>query len=269
MPELPEVETFRRHIEAHALHRPIQRTEIHEPRLLADITADELRHHLEGHSLDATHRHGKYLFIRLEHGPWLVLHFGMSGEPRTYGPQDPPPPHARLILHFQDGGHLAYIDPRKLGEITLTPEPGHLIHRKGLGPDALETGWTTFHRLTQGQRGMIKPWLMDQHHIAGIGNIYSDEILFQAGIHPRHPLPRLEETRLRRLHHKIRDTLQQAIAAQADPTRLPPHFLIPHRRPGGRCPRCHATLAHQKINGRTSWYCPRCQPEAEQPTPPT
>ncbi len=268
MPELPEVETFRRHIEAHALGRTIAEITLEAPRLLEGIDEATLRKTLLGHRLQTTHRHGKYLFTRLDHGPWLVLHFGMSGEPRAYGPQDPPPPYARLILHFQDGGHLAYIDPRKLGEISLTPDPDRFIHGKGLGPDALAIDWPTFHHLTQGQRGMIKPWLMDQHHIAGIGNVYSDEILFQTGIHPRHPLPRLGEGDRHRLHHHLHDTLEQAIAAHADPTRLPPHFLIPQRHPGGRCPRCHTVLEHSKINGRTSWYCPRCQPEASPTQPP-
>ena len=260
MPELPDVETFRRVLEKHALHRTIAGFDLEAPRLLDGIDEAKLRENLVGHRFEATHRHGKYLFAHLDHDPWLVLHFGMTGEPRPFGPDEAPPPYARFIIHFQDGGHLAYIDPRKLGEIGLTPDPQTFVRDKGLGPDALGLDWPTFRALTQGARGMVKPWLMDQHHLAGIGNIYGDEILFQAGIHPRRKMEDLDEDALRRIHQAMQDTLGLAIGAHADPARMPPHFLIPHRHKGGHCPKCHTPLEHTKIQGRTSWYCPRCQP---------
>jgi len=193
MPELPDVEHFRRLFERHALHRVISGYDLEAPRLLSGIDEATLRENLVGHRFETTHRHGKYLFAQLDHGPWLTLHFGMTGEPR-------------------------------------------------------------------GARGMVKPWLMDQHHLAGIGNIYGDEILFQAGIHPRRKMETLAESELRRIHRAMQETLALAIGAHADPARMPPHFLIPHRHRGGHCPRCHTPLAHTKIQGRTSWYCPRCQP---------
>ncbi len=260
MPELPEVETYRRRLARAALQRPIADLQLDAPRLLRRLDVDALRAALLDHPLVAARRHGKYLFLASAAGPWLTLHFGLSGEPRILPADTPPPRHTHLLLRFQDGGALAYVDPRKLGEIDLAPDPDTFVRAHRLGPDALTVTWPQFQRQAQRGRGMIKTWLMDQHHIAGIGNLYSDELLYQARLHPRHPLPQLPETDLRRLHGQLAPTLHAAIDAEADPTRLPPHFLLPHRHREGRCPRCRTPLARLKIGGRSSWHCPRCQP---------
>lgn len=129
-----------------------------------------------------------------------------------------------------------------------------------LGPDALTLGYADFRALAKGRRGSAKSWLMDQSILAGIGNIYSDEILFQAGIHPKRAVTDLDERVLEALHKALRRVLRLAIDAHAEPDHLPPGYLLPQRKAHGRCPRCGGSLAQLKAAGRTAYYCPQRQP---------
>ena len=259
MPELPDVETYRRYASARVLHQRIAGIHMESPKLLKGTTAAGLGRVLKGRTFESTRRHGKYLLLALDSGAWLVLHFGMSGELKYIRDRHDTPAYTRLLISFDNGHHLAYVAPRKLGRISLADTPRALKDEKDLGPDALALTEEQFLELAAGHRGGVKAWLMDQQNMAGIGNVYSDEILFQAGIHPGAAVNGMGKADLRRLYEKMHAVLRAAIAARADPERMPAGFLLPHRRRGERCPKCGSALASTRSGGRTAWYCPACQ----------
>lgn len=260
MPELPDVETYRRYVGATALHKVIRSTHVPGAELLEDTSPQALGRQLDGHAFEQTRRHGKYLFLQLDDGGFLVLHFGMTGRLR-YFKDSPHPEHTQLLITFANGYRLAYVAPRKLGMIALTADMDDFVKRKELGPDALQLGPDDFRELLESSRGGVKSWLMNQHHLAGIGNVYSDEILFQARIHPRRSLKSLDSDDRQRLYRALQDVLKKTIDAQADPDRVPASFLLPHRQEGEPCPRCGTPVRQEEIAGRTAYYCPRCQPQ--------
>lgn len=259
MPELPDVETFKRYLDATALRQTIGHAHVGAPKLLENTTPQGLGRALDHHRFQATRRHGKWLLVRLDTGHWLVLHFGMSGRLQYYKGRGAAPRYTRLLIDFTNSSHLAYIAPRKLGRIGLSQGPEEFVASHELGPDAMTLGARDLEALAKRRRGNVKGWLMDQSVMAGIGNIYGDEILFEARIHPRKKTAKLTRSETKRLHSKMQYVLQLATSAQADPARMSNSWLIRHREEGERCPRCGGKVAHASVSGRTAWYCPRCQ----------
>ena len=268
MPELPDVELFKRHLDTTCRGRIIRRVVVGDPRILGDLSAATLARRLDGAQINASRRHGKHLLVDLGSPGWLTLHFGMNGSLRHFTDGEDDPPYDRVRLDFADGHHLAYVNPRLLGRVGLASDAETFIAAEGLGPDALEPRFdlAAFEHALTGRKRDLKALLMDQEVVAGIGNIYSDEILFQAGINPRTRCDRLDAGARRGLFERIKDVLETAITSGAGAERLverlPNSFLIPHRKKGGRCPRCGGEIASGKFSGRTAYYCPRCQPGA-------
>jgi formamidopyrimidine-DNA glycosylase len=262
MPELPDVEVFRGYLQATGLHQPIERAEPADQRLLRGVGARRLRETLRGNSLVATDRHGKHLFAALEKGGFLVLHFGMTGFLRYYRDEEKRPEHAGLVLHFRDGYHLALDSQRRLGEVSLAESVAGFAEKRGLGPDALdpELDCEAFAGMIGGRRGMVKTALMNQQALAGVGNVYADEALYQAGLHPQTPARSLDAQALGRLFRTLRRVLATAIERGADPARLPGSWLLPRREPGAECPRCGGKVAKLTVSGRPTYLCPACQP---------
>ncbi|MGM0583934.1 MAG: Fpg/Nei family DNA glycosylase [Pseudomonadota bacterium] len=262
MPELPDVEVYRRILENKGLGRRIARVDLREPNRLKGAERQDLEAALKGRELTAARRHGKVLFARAGASPWLVMHFGMTGALVAYHDASEEPGHVRLTLDFEDGGHLAFDNPRKFGWLELADEPDAYLAAERIGPDALEIGAEAFAERIGGSRGMIKSALMDQAKIAGLGNVCSDEILFQAGIAPETRAAALPPARLAELRETMRRVLREAARAEADPARMPGDWLTPHRGEDADCPRCGTRLQSRKVGGRTAWLCPRCQPAA-------
>ncbi|HSO07041.1 MAG TPA: DNA-formamidopyrimidine glycosylase family protein [Pelomicrobium sp.] len=259
MPELPDVEVFKRYLDSTALNQRIDAVSVEAKRLLKGVSAATLARHAKGQRFGATRRHGKYLFVELEgDGRWVVLHFGMTGFLKYYKDESEAPEHREAEFRFADGYRLVYSAPRKFGRIGLTDDPESFVEEEGLGPDALDLDLAAFRDAIAG-RGAIKSRLMKQEALAGIGNVYGDEILFQAKIHPQAAAGKLSDDEVKRLHRKTSDVLERAIDAQADPARMPKSFLLPHREQGGRCPRCGGKVRSIKVGGRTTWFCPSCQ----------
>ena len=260
MPELPDVETYRRYLNATALHQAVSKVEVPEADVLQGTSPQGLGRSLRGRCFRSTRRHGKYLFASVDADAQLVLHFGMTGRLVYSRNGDVSEPHAVVRFSFEKGSVLAYVAPRKLGMVAMTPSVEKFIDEHELGPDALSVDKSQFLELAAGRRGSTKSWLMNQEVIAGIGNIYSDEILFQAGIHPSRPINQLDDDSLAELYRSMRDVLATAIEAGADPKELPDSFLLPARRGDGECPRCGGQLKRIRVSGRRAWFCPRCQP---------
>lgn len=261
MPELPEVEVYRRRLSAKGLRRRIDAVGVQTPRILQGVSARDFSARLIGTRLESARRYGKRLYAALDRGGWLALHFGLTGDLAVYRDSDPQPPYARVVLDLTDGRRIAYINRRMIGRVGLVEDMAADVRAKKLGPDALDRRLTpdAFKRALAGRRGALKAVLMDQAVIAGIGNEYSDEILFQARLHPATPAGALDGRALGRLYKHMRKVLEQAVAAGADHAKFPKNFLIPHRRAGAPCPRCGGKVRRLRIGGRTGYFCSACQ----------
>lgn len=267
MPELPDVELFKRVLDEHGLGKQVQRLEVADPASLEGATAAALQRRLKGERLSSSSRHGKVLFAGFEEAATLAMHFGTNGSLQAVARGGEEPSSTRLLLGFSDGERLAYVNPRRIGHVCVTESAARFITDENLGPDALDPAFdkTALADVLAQRRQPIKAVLMDQSRIAGIGNIYADEILFQAKLHPAAVARALDAGMRHRLFDAMKHVLQTAIDRGAGAEhfihRLPPGFLLPERHAGGHCPRCGTALVVDKRGGRTSYHCPHCQPE--------
>ena len=262
MPELPEVETFKRYLDSTSLRQRITGVEVRDTYVLKRVSTLELVGRLKGRRFENSHRHGKHLFVRVGEELWLRLHFGMTGSLEYLKKNDVVPKTARVIFHFRNNASLAFDDQRKFGEIELIADLNAFLQTRGIGPDALGISLSQFKTIIGKHRGALKAILMNQQLIAGIGNLYVDEILFRARMHPATAAARMSDKDLQRLFRATRYVLERAIALKTDFDRLPRSWLLTHRGKTGTCPRCGRALKSATIGGRTSWFCAYCQKEA-------
>lgn len=266
MPELPDVENFGRYLRRTAMRKRICAVEVGSAKVLRGVSGKALKRVLRGHCLCDTRRHGKMLFVAFGDCGWLAIHFGMTGRLKYFKHLADDPKHDRLRLDFDNGYHLAYENQRLFGWVRLIDDPDAFIASEGLGPDALDPSLDEegFAKRIRHRKGALKSALMDQKLLAGIGNVYSDEILFQARLHPRRQARELSDAQISKLFGTLRRVLSVAIdkgaGTGAVETRLPAGYLLPHRHPGAPCPRCGGEVTTLKSSGRTAYLCPRCQP---------
>jgi formamidopyrimidine-DNA glycosylase len=265
MPELPDVEIFRRRLDDAAAGRRITDAKVIDARLLDGISARELERRLAGRRIRNTERHGKHLIAELDDGSALVLHFGMTGTIETSAEGAAPPRYEVLHIEFGKDRWASVTSRRKLGHIWLTSDVAGFLKDHSQGPDALAKALSAKALATAlgSKRSALKPALMDQARIAGIGNIYADEILFQARLHPLTLVGDLDPDELKKLYRTTGQVLRRAIArglmAEGPADAFPDDWLSGRRRAGGRCPRCSTLLATLRSGGRTGYFCPRCQ----------
>jgi formamidopyrimidine-DNA glycosylase len=227
--------------------------------VLKRISVRELARRLKGRRFENSQRHGKHLFVRADDELWLRLHFGMTGSLEYLDHDEVAPKTARVLFSFANNRRLAFDDQRKFGEIELIKDMDEFLQRRGIGPDALDVGLSEFKTIFRTHRGAAKAILLNQQLIAGIGNLYADEILFRACMHPGTAAASLSDKDLQRLFRATRHVLERAIALKTDFNRLPKSWLLTHRGKAGTCPRCARALKSATIGGRTSWFCPHCQ----------
>jgi formamidopyrimidine-DNA glycosylase len=259
MPELPEVETFKRYLDSTSLNQRIANVDVQDAYVLKRVSTRELARRLKGRRFENSRRHGKHLFVHAGDELWLRLHFGMTGSLEYLEPDQAAPRTARVIFRFANNGRLAFDDQRKFGEIDLIENVDEFLQTRGVGRDALEISLSQFKAIVGKHRGAVKPILLNQQLIAGIGNLYADEILFRARMHPATEVARLSDKDLSRLFRATRYVLERAIALKTDFNRLPKSWLLTRREKRGRCPRCRRALKSATIGGRTSWFCAHCQ----------
>jgi formamidopyrimidine-DNA glycosylase len=258
MPELPEVESVRRQLEPVLVGRRFERVSIDDPRLVRPYEPAEVAAELEGERVAAVERRGKYLVVRFESGRVLLIHLRMTGSLLSV-PNGPLPDdaHRRAVVKLDDGSDVAYRDVRRFGTWLLL-EPGeaepYLAARVGDEPlDALFTAAR-----------------LDQRTLAGMGNIYVDEALWRARLNPLRPAAQLDRNELRRLHRGIRAALEHGLARQGSTLRdyrlpdgsggsMQDEFRVYGRR-DEPCDRCGTPIARTQVAGRTTWFCPTCQP---------
>ncbi|MBD3415316.1 MAG: Fpg/Nei family DNA glycosylase [Candidatus Aminicenantes bacterium] len=263
MPELPDVEVFRQYMNQTSLHKNIIKVQVDHSRVLQDITPSAFKKRMKGRRFEKTRRHGKHMFACVDDEFWIMFHFGMTGFFKYFKRDQEKPSHTRIMFDFENGYHLAYDSQRMLGKVQIVDHAGDFILERGLGQDALDISGNSFQNKFQGRRGAVKTSLMNQSLLAGVGNIYSDEILFQSRIHPKEKVKKLEESQIKTLHRKMRAVLKKAIEKKADPGEFPDNFLIPFREKIESCPRCGGKINKIKVNSRGTYFCPKCQPLSE------
>jgi formamidopyrimidine-DNA glycosylase len=259
MPELPEVETFRSYFKQFALNRVVVAISIQDERIIAGTGTEKIWKYCMNRQFVEAERYGKYLLAETEEGACLVFHFGMTGYLVSAIHQAHLPVHTRFVIHFHDNTLLGFVNQRLFGRVTICASPSEFIQVKKLGPDAMAVSIDEFATVLKSSSGAIKTVLMDQHRIAGIGNLYSDEALFQTGIHPSARADTLDSSKVAFLYDTVRRILGESIACNADFSALPADYLVNNRNRNAVCPRCGTRLCTDKIGGRTAYFCAKCQ----------
>lgn len=259
MPELPEVTYYKKYADATALHQEIVEVDPADSKI-AQASKKEFEEALLHQKLEKSHRHGKYLMLTLSNGKILVFHFGMSGS-FEYIKHDKLPKYAHFTLIFSDNSRLCFTCPRKLGKVYLSESLEAFKKEHKLGVDAMDLDLKTFQKLLFNKRGSIKGALLDQHLIAGIGNMYADEILFQTKIHPNAGINQLSEAEIKALYKNVHPVLKTVIKSQTEESALPENYLTPHRKSGADCPNGNSKIKKIKVAGRSTYFCPECQRE--------
>jgi formamidopyrimidine-DNA glycosylase len=269
MPELPEVETTRRGLEPHVLGRSIAAVEVRERRLRWPV-AKNLAARLAGQRIDTLGRRGKYLLFGTRAGT-LLVHLGMSGSLRYWQHAPQHGAHDHIDLRLEGGGCLRFHDPRRFGSLHLTSEPEHHALLAELGPEPLGEQFTAdyLHAQCRGRAVAIKQLIMNGRVVVGVGNIYANEALFRAGIHPARRAGRVARERLAGLVGAIRDVLNDALEVGGTTLRdyvggdgNPGYFrqaLRVYEREGQPCIDCGTTIRRTVQGQRATYFCPRCQ----------
>ncbi len=259
MAELPEVEIFKRHVERTAFRNKIQEVDVRNRKILKEVDLQRLQKGLRGHTFESARRHGTYLFLRLDSGRWLSLYFGLTREgqePRREGATED-----RLSIVLEEGQRLSPHTMRLQG-VALVDSVDDFVKRQELGPDVLEPRFNqpAFQRcLDEHGDMMIKSLLMDQKIMAGIGSVYSDEILYHARLHPRTRVEQLDETTRKRLFDTMKEVLYTAIDRRANPDRFPDEYLTSRRQEDEACPDCQGKIKRVQVDDYVSYFCPACQ----------
>lgn len=263
MPELPEVETIVRQLQTKICGKRILHLETSTPRLLRDHkNPQEVKRAVSGRRIKEIKRIGKNIVFMLDRGDPLVLHLMMSGRILLNPPRTEP--HIRMTLRLSGNNQLALQDIRKFGRLRLVSNPESLV-----GKDPLRTPLREFKELLRSRGSVIKIFLLDQKFLAGIGNIYADEILWEARIHPLRKTGSLNNEELARLYQACRKVLRLAIKKEGTSMR---DYRKPdgssggywrirkvYKRKGERCRRCGAIIKQIRIGSRSAHFCPKCQ----------
>ena len=271
MPELPEVETIKNELEPYVVGRSISGVTLFWEGMLRQPSVREFHSRLSGQGITGLKRRGKYLIFSLSSGDLLVIHLKMSGSLIVGKDSSEPPKYTRAIIRLDGGTSIFFSDPRKFGKIQLVKDKDDIVGK--LGPEPLEADFTPevlAQRLSK-RKAPIKAILLDQGFVAGIGNMYADEALFSAGIHPLRPASSLSQDEVARLHSAIQQVLRSAITNKGasivnylrpdgTPGTAQFQFRVAHGR-AKNCPVCGTPIARIPIRGRGSYFCSKCQPE--------
>ena len=271
MPELPEVETIRRQLEPEITGLAIKRARIYDERWTRPARPSRVERRLAGRRIESVGRRGKYLLIGLDGGEALVMHLRMTGNlVLSHGDGDDR--WLRAELELDDGRTLRFTDPRRFGQAVLLPAggvEGYFEGRVGIEPLSDQLTPEALGRVALGRRAPLKSFLLDQSGVAGIGNIYADEALWRAGLHPLSPAGSMRMEHCEELSAAIVDTLEVALAnggasiddyrdARGEEGTMQDEFLV-HMRAGEECRRCGEVIRRIVVGGRSTYFCPGCQ----------
>ncbi len=274
MPELPEVQTVVNDlIAADLVGESIAGGQVYWPKTIATPSVTRFMRRIKGAVIEQISRRAKYIVIGLSTSETLLIHLRMTGHLYFYGPEHRPQKHEQVVFTLQSGRRLIFYDPRKFGRINLTSTPETILDR--LGPEPLSAGFTTavLARRLGAHKRMLKPLLLDQHFIAGLGNIYVDEALWESHLHPLRRSHTLEPKEIATLYRSIRKVLRKGLknggttlgrggttfySASGKKGRNRQALKV-FRRKGESCPRCNTTIERLQVGQRSTFICNRCQ----------
>lgn len=274
MPELPEVETVVRGLRPRIVGQRVRRLRLYQPLVVKGSLA-HFRRALAGARIVGLRRHGKYILIEVEPrrgrgGCVWVVHLGMTGQLYACAPSAPRLKHTHVVARLSSGEELRFRDPRRFGKMLILPAADLADYFAPLGPEPLRLSFARFSALFDARRLPVKNLLMNQNRLRGLGNIYSSEALFLAGIHPARPASALGRAERAALYRALRRVLREAIAGQGTTVSdyrtgegLPGGYqnrLRVYDREGEPCPRCGTRLERLVLAGRSAHFCPECQP---------
>jgi formamidopyrimidine-DNA glycosylase len=272
MPELPEVETIVRGLRDQLTHQTFSKVVVNLPKCVHEFP-QIFTSSLAGKRILAVKRRGKNIIIGLSRGHSLRIHLRMTGRLKLVPSHDSLEKHTHVVFSFKGKPwQLRFLDARQFGRLSIEKNragenPDSLAD---LGPEPLEISAQEFLSRVRSRHRAIKPLLLDQHFLAGVGNIYADETLYRAKIHPRQRVEMLEDKIILRLYHALRQVLREAIQAGGSSVRTYvdangsagrfQKYLRVYGKKGEACRNCGASIQREKVGGRSSFYCPRCQP---------
>ena len=270
MPELPEVETIKNELTPFVVGRIISKIDILSPSTLRGSTPEELNTEIFGRRVIQLGRRGKYLIFYLENDKLLLVHHKMTGSFKVLPELSEPPKHTRAIIHLDNGFALCFVDPRRFGRFELAGPDSEILKKLGPEPFSREFTVKRLSEILERRNTPLKSVLLNQELIAGIGNLYADEVLFAAHLSPQRIASSLTMEEVRRLHAEIRRILKQGIvlkgASMVDYYRPSgdkggAHLAFKVARRGGQaCPAgCGGVIEHISFRGRGTYYCPQCQ----------
>jgi formamidopyrimidine-DNA glycosylase len=258
MPELPEVENYRKYLEGTSLGKTIGELWIDDARLTKP-GKKIFSNRLKKNRFTSVSRIGKYLFVNLADGGCMVMHFGLTGNLSFFNNRVDQPKYTRVLFQFTDGSYLAYICKRKFGWLSYEKNLEQYLANSRLGIDATQLTFKDFFEKIGGRNAPVKSLLLDQSIAAGVGNWIADEILYQSKIHPETKTKSLERKEIRTLFNKLKRIIEISLKTEANYDKFPKHFLIHNREPGGKCYYTGKPLIRIVVGGRGSFISPTIQ----------
>ena len=256
MPELPEVNTVQKYFDAHAQGKRITKVDVQDDHIIRNLTGDEFDRKLTDQTITGSYRQGKYLFAELDSGHHVQLHLGMTGDIVYYAEGEEPPRHERFAWQLNGGEYLGFKDPRKFGRILYIENLEEYLEEIRLGPDALTITQREFLDKMEGKSTSIKAFLLDQHILAGVGNLYADEVCYQVKVDPASNVSAIPADKRKALFTKLREILNFACEHDAYYGVYPDNWFWKWREKGMEDPNGGGTVQTVKIGGRSTYFVP-------------
>ncbi|NRB46661.1 MAG: DNA-(apurinic or apyrimidinic site) lyase [Saprospiraceae bacterium] len=254
MPELPEVNTFQRYFDGTSLDQKINNVIVHDDKIIRNATGSEFIEKMSGRTFTGSYRRGKYLFAAMENGHHLLLHFGMTGDLKYYQEDIERPRHERFAFEFDSGFTLGFDCPRKFARILYLEDLQAYIKEIKLGEDALTIEEKDFTSLFQGKKGSVKGLLLNQANLAGMGNLYADEVCYRTRVHPGSSAGKIPVKKRKAIYDAMQEVLNFAINKNAYYKDYPEDWLWQWREEGQTAPDGKSPIQIEKIAGRTTYY---------------
>lgn len=258
MPELPEVATYQKYFHHTALHKKVTQVAVEDERVVLG-SAEKLSEALKGQTFEDTDRIGKSLFVKLSGGQWMSMHFGMTGRLKYFKDKEDQHRFTKVLFSLDNGYHLAFVCPRILGRVGITDDPATYRNEKKLGEDALKISLEEFREQFSGRTGLLKPLLMNQKFVAGLGNWIVDDILYQTALHPETSADQLSDDQIQSVYEKMQYIIKTAIELEANYSDFPDHFLITHREEGAKSTLYNGDIVRMVVGGRGTYLSPEGQ----------
>lgn len=254
MPELPEVNTFQKYFDGTSLHQRIEAVEVADSKIIRNVSAEVFIDKLTGRTFTGSYRRGKYLFAHLDDGNHLLLHFGMTGDLNYYSEPEERTKYERFVFHFDNGQKLGFDCPRKFAKIRYLEDLEAYLQDIGLGEDALVIGEDELLQRMENKTATIKGFLLNQSHVAGVGNLYADEICYQTKIHPGSGVNQLSRPQKIAIYKAMQRILSEAIERNAYYKDYPENWFWEWRQEGAAGPGGVGIVRKTKIAGRTTYF---------------